>query len=44
MEKVILWRTGYVANQIFNECMTLNQYEILGIIDNDISKCGEQFY
>lgn len=39
-----MWGTGAVAKTIFNECMELFSYEILGIIDNNKEKVGDYFY
>lgn len=44
MEKIVIWGTGKVANEIMTECLTLDQYEILGVIDNDSSVEGTKFY
>ena len=44
MERIILWGTGKIANEILSECLTLSEYEILGIIDNDTCKQGTLFY
>lgn len=41
--KVFLWGTGYVANKIVDECESLSNYEILGFIDNDVSKHNTTF-
>ncbi len=38
MERIMLWGTGNVANTLFDTCMTLDQYELLGVIDNDKKK------
>lgn len=34
----MLWGTGNVARTLFDTCMTLDQYELLGVIDNDKKK------
>lgn len=44
MQKVFLWGTGNIAKQVMEECMTLNNYEILGFIDNNAENCGNLFY
>lgn len=38
MKKIIIWGTGYVANMVFKQCRTLNQYELIGVVDNDQDK------
>lgn len=43
MKKILLWGTGKVANEVLNDCSTLNLYEIVGVIDNDASKWGQIF-
>lgn len=43
-ERVVLWGTGHIANEIFKHCVTLNQYEIVAVIDNDKSKQGKFFF
>ncbi len=39
-ERIILWGTGEIASQVFKECLTINQYDILAFIDNDDRKWG----
>ena len=43
MEKVIVWGTGEVAHEIFKQCQFLNQFEIIGAIDNNPQKHGLEF-
>lgn len=43
-EKVFLWGTGNIARQVFQECLTISLYEIIGFIDNDISKWGRNLF
>ena len=43
MLKIFLWGTGYIAEKLWNECQTLNQYELLGFIDNNSKKQGNIF-
>ena len=43
-EHIIIWGTGNVASKIFDECLTLNQYDIFALIDNDVNKWGKYFY
>lgn len=44
MKKVIIWGTGYVANQVFTHCRTLDQYEWICVIDNDKDRWGGKFH
>ncbi len=44
MENVFLWGTGFIAKQILDECDVFYEYNILGFIDNNISKIGMDFY
>ncbi len=44
MEKILLWGTGKIAKNILEDCLTLDMYDIVGIIDNDCSKWGVTFY
>lgn len=41
--KILLWGTGGVARSLWLQCQTLNQYELLGLIDNDPKKQGSIF-
>lgn len=43
-QKVILWGTGNVARQVMDNCETLDNYEILGFIDNNKNIVGDSFY
>lgn len=43
MLKIILWGTGKRANEILTNCSTLEQYNIVGVIDNDVEKVGSIF-
>ena len=43
MTKVFLWGSGNVAEKVIRNCKTLNQYDILGIIDNDVTKVNGFF-
>lgn len=43
MTKIFLWGTGQIAEDLWKQCETLSQYEILGFIDNDFRKQGEIF-
>lgn len=44
MEKIVIWGTGEIANRVFNECKTINQYELIGAIDNNACKQGKKFH
>ena len=44
MIKILAWGTGHDAEEIFSECITLDQYSFVGVIDNDISKQGKLFH
>lgn len=43
MKKIFIWGTDYVAETVFNECRTIELYEIFGAIDNDTKKVGLEF-
>ncbi len=43
MWKILLWGTGQVAERLWLQCETLNQYELLGFIDNAKKKQGRVF-
>lgn len=43
MKRLFLWGTGQVAEKLWTQCQTLQQYEILGFIDNDCRKQGGNF-
>ena len=40
-ERILIWGTGYIALQTFRECMTIDEYDIMGFIDNNKSKWGQ---
>ena len=44
MKKVFIWGTGYVADRVFHECRTLDQYDFIGAIDSDKKKWGQAFH
>lgn len=44
MEKVFLWGTGFIAQQIVKQEDIFYQYDILGFIDNNIDKAGTFFF
>ena len=43
MWKIFLWGTGQVAERLWMQCKTLDQYELLGFIDNATKKQGRIF-
>lgn len=43
MSKILLWGTGQVAENLWKQCHTLGQYDLLGVIDNDPEKQGGIF-
>lgn len=43
MYKILIWGTGEVANKVLDNCKTINEYEIIGCIDNNIKKIGTYF-
>lgn len=43
-ERIVLWGTGKIASQIFQDCMTVNQYDVLAFIDNDDKKWGSELF
>lgn len=44
MKKIFIWGTGHVADMVFHKCRTLNQYNLIGAIDNDRRKWGQMFH
>lgn len=44
MQKILLWGTGRIAEETLSSCMTLDNYEILGCIDNNRDKLGTEFH
>lgn len=43
-EKVYLWGTGKIAQEVMEECDLGFKYEVLGFIDNDDSKQGKYYF
>jgi hypothetical protein len=41
--KIFIWGTGYIANQILDQCNVFNVYDIIGFIDNNPQKKGSHF-
>lgn len=44
MLKIFIWGTGNVAEETLRDCMTIDEYEILGFIDNDEEKQKSKFW
>lgn len=44
MQKILLWGTGKIADEVLSQCGTLETYDILGIIDNNSEKTGDSFH
>lgn len=40
MQRIFIWGTGFIADQVLEQCSVLEQYEIIGFIDNDSHKQG----
>lgn len=43
MEKILFWGTGKVAEETFEQCVYLKEYDIVGFVDNDSNKWGKSF-
>jgi len=43
MEKILLWGTGKIAEEVLTQCQTLDIYYIVGIIDNNLKRIGTCF-
>lgn len=43
MQKIFIWGTGFIANQVLDQCGIYEEYDIVGFIDNDLEKCGNFF-
>lgn len=41
--RILLWGTGEIAKYILTNCMSLNEYEILAVVDNNLKKEGDFF-
>lgn len=39
--RIFIWGTGSVAETVISECSVLEQFEIIGFIDNDMDKQGK---
>lgn len=43
MLSIFIWGTGNVAKMMLSQCLNLDQYRIIGFIDNDYKKVGTTF-
>lgn len=43
-QKVMIWGSGNIATNIFNQCMTLDEYDIIAIVDSAKEKHGQYFF
>lgn len=44
MEKIFIWGTGVIAEQVLGQCDVFGQYEVMGFIDNNANKKGKTFH
>lgn len=44
MEKIWIWGTGLIAEQVLAQCDVFEMYEVAGFIDNDAAKAGKSFH
>lgn len=44
IERIFIWGTGYIANQVMEQGNIFEQYNIIGFIDNDKEKQGNSFW
>ena len=44
MQKIFIWGTGNVSNQVLRQCNIYEDYQILGFIDNDLNKQNTIFW
>lgn len=44
MNRIFIWGTGKIAQNVLSKCKTLNTYEVLGFIDNNPQKVGTIFW
>lgn len=43
MQRIFIWGTGKIADQVFDQCSIFDQYEVMGFIDNDYNKVGQSY-
>lgn len=44
MEKILIWGTGLIAEQVLTQCDVFGLYDVMGFIDNNADKRGKFFY
>ncbi|MCX4339241.1 MAG: FkbM family methyltransferase [Lachnospiraceae bacterium] len=44
MEKIFIWGTGTIAEQVLEQCDVFGLYDVMGFIDNNKDKSGEFFH
>ena len=44
MERILIWGTGVIAEQVLGQCDVFGLYDIMGFIDNNADKRGKTFY
>lgn len=44
MEKILIWGTGVIAEQVLQQYDVFGLYEVMGFIDNNVEKIGTVFY
>lgn len=44
MEKIFIWGTGTIAEQVLEQCDVFGLYDVMGFIDNSANKNGKTFY
>lgn len=42
--KIAIWGTGVIAELVFSECQTIDNYNIVAVIDNNMSKVGHKWH
>lgn len=44
MEKILIWGTGVIAEQVLGQCDVFGLYHVIGFIDNNADKIGKRFH
>lgn len=44
MDKILIWGTGLIAEQVLTQCDVFGLYDVMGFIDNNADKRGKLFY
>lgn len=44
MEKIFIWGTGTIAEQVLGQCDVFGLYDVMGFIDNSADKSGKFFH